>query len=210
MSDNIIKSIQRAAVDCALSEWRRVVRDQYKDPKTGELYAYDQRIVRYHTDSGAAWPVRDGYQENKDYWCGVFAAFCFASVGDYILQGQCVDLRLKPDIAKYVFPSTTRLDSAAKWAQAGVEQARQMRVDQIRKGDVVVFSTGRTDRDEGDHVTLALGPIIGDEIDVVEGNGWGLLGDGTRGEGVVTNTRDVANIARVWRVRMQHFTGSYL
>lgn len=206
----LIERIRRAAVEVARREWSEVVRDEYTDPITGEAFKASPQIIDYHEDSGAAWPVADGYQEGRDFWCGVFVAYCYSQIGVFLEPGRCVDIRLKPRIAHFAFPSTSRLDNPDKWREAGVTQAKRFEPESIQPGDVVVFRTGRTGRPAGDHVTIAEDFPRHGSISVIEGNGWGPLGDGSEGEGVVRDTWSLEEVARVWRLDLHHFEGEYL
>lgn len=208
--EQLMVKVRLAAVAAAEAEWKKTVRDDYTDPKTGKVYTFSPEIIAYHEDSGAAWPVADGYQEAEDFWCGVFAAYCYSRVGDFLIDGQCVDLRLKPEVAKVALLSTTRLNSPDRWEQAGVPQAIRLEPEDAEPGDLLVFRTGRTGRPWGDHITVGKSKPKNGEVELFEGNAWGTLGDGSRGEGVVVNTRKLAEVARAWRLRIEHLEGAFL
>lgn len=198
-----LADIQSAATDCAADEWGRVVRDPHDAG----------RLVDYHEVSGAGWAVAGGYEEREDFWCGVFAGFCYARAGEYLEAGQCVDVGLKEVIGEQMFPSTTRLAGRGPYGWnhdklAGISAPVNVDPSDVRCGDIVVVRTGRTGRVWGDHVTLARGVMHGDNIPTYEGNAVGRLGDGSSGEGVIRAARPVADVAAIYRPQMDWFVGS--
>lgn len=197
-----LADIQHAAVECARKEWERAVRD----PQDAD------RIAHYHRETGADWALDEGeYEEHEDFWCGVFAGFCYSRVGRYLLDDQCVELAMRERITAYLFPSTSRL--AGKWKawRDFADVAAPVVVDpkEVRAGDIPVVRTGRTDRTWGDHVTLARGPLEDGQIPTFEGNTVGPLGDDTRGEGVVRDVVLVENVAAIYRPRLSYFAGEF-
>lgn len=198
MTDYSIKDIGKAAVQCAKDEWKRVVRD----PEDAE------RIKHYHRVTGAGWALDGGeYEEYEDFWCGVFAAYCFRKAGDYLEDDHCVDITLKESVSGYLFPSTTRLAGRWKpWSEFNVPGPEIIDPTNIQVGDIVLVSTGRTDRTWGDHVCLAAGPPKDEFVPTYEGNSTsGELGNHESGEGVTFTGRSFEEIAVVYRLRLEHF-----
>lgn len=211
-----ILQLAGGAVSCANHEWSSVIED-VRQPGAFEDASDDgphdaRRITEYHRDIGADWTIDGRYRPGEDFWCGVFAGFCWNRAADH-LQGDFVDavsdIRLKEPVGTYFFPSTTRL--AGRWRPwSNYDLPAPMVIDpaHIRKGDLLLVYTGRTDREWGDHVCLARGAPTGAEGQMVptyEGNATGRLGDGTNGEGVIANQQHFADIATVFRLRPRHF-----
>jgi hypothetical protein len=199
-----MQDVRSTAVDVALEEWSKAVRD----PKDRD------RIKTYIRESGAGWMLDGGrYVESEDYWCGCFAAYCYSRVGDYLHDDRCVDLTLVEGLGRQIFPSTVRLAGRGPypWEDYDVEPPERLDPQDIQRGDIVLVSTGRTDRPFGDHVTLARGSLEDGVVKTVEGNSsHGVLGNGQPGEGVCRAKWEVDDIDLVLRLDAQHFEGEYL
>jgi hypothetical protein len=214
-----IEELRAGIVRAAQAAWTRHIRDTQPGYK-GDV----ETLTNMIRQSGAEWLLRGGlYDESKAMmWCGIFPAYCGAIVGDHIREGVCLDVRMKPGIGKYILPSTMRPESAAKWKEAGT--ARFTRItdpQQLQAGDLVTIYGGRKDEPWGDHWTIATGAPQDGWYPSIEGNAYGLLGDGKSwGEGVIvrdTRTlgakyppRTLAQIRRIWRLELHHFEGSAL
>jgi len=199
-----MQDVRNAAVDVAIEEWERVVRDpQDRD-----------RIKTYIRESGAGWMLDVGrYDESEDFWCGTFAAYCFQQVGDHLVDGQCVDLSLADGLGRQIFPSTVRLAGRGPYPWTDFADGPPERIDpeDVQRGDVLSVKTGRTSRPYGGHVVLAEGPPESGEIPTVEGNSsHGVLGNNEPGEGVCRAAWSVDDIGLALRLRKSHFTGTYL
>lgn len=146
-------------------------------------------------------------EEDEDYWCGAFAAAMLSNLNAFLgCEGEPT-IGLHPKLAYYVFPSTLRLASAKKWAQAGFVKPEFVAPKNIRYGDIVCVETGEG-KPEGDHVTYALSSVDKyGHFETGEGNGRGKLGDGSSGEGVVTNRRHVRVVKNIVRLTREHFIG---
>jgi len=160
------------AIRRAQAEWASVVREPQK------------RIDTYiRSDAGLQWSWVDPYERNGQFaWCGAFAAFCYT--------------KARPQIRKKIFPSCYRLHS--NWAKT----SRYIHPDNVRPGDIVVVYTSKRAA-QGDHITLCtdISEFASDGIiTTIEGNAHGTLGDDTRGEGVITRTRSLSEIAHVYRL----------
>lgn len=121
-------------------------------------------------------------------WCGAFVAFCY---------GMAASLR--PQVRKKILPSCSRLwsnwGSTARLCSAG----NQMLYPE--PGDIITINNNDTPSTSwGQHIVLCE-TVIPEEGQFLtfEGNGWGTLGDGLRGEGVVKNRRELSSIARIYR-----------
>lgn len=225
-----MKDIGKAIRQCAAAEWQKGIQDipngtewiegvdrENYDPENpdGEHQGDPERIVHYHESSGASWPTDDGYQEDRDFWCGVFGGFCASEVGNFLFNDRCVDLTLGDGIGKWMFPSTVRLrDFGPKsWAEVGPGYRMPLIVDpaNARPGDFPIVKTGRTNREYGDHVTICRQPADGGIIRTFEGNANGRLpGDLGTGEGVVKGRWKYAQVGCVLRLRREHFQGGFL
>lgn len=160
---DIVTERAELAVELALQEHRRVVRDV---DGSADVLRY------YHDGLGWGWQVK--YRNRADQWCGAFVAYCWGRGG------------LLPDIRFYDLASTGRLQ---RWA---IGTARLHAPEDTQRGDILLMGG-----DASVHIGLALGPAVNGVVNTVEGNSVGLLGDGTRGEGVVTHDR---RISGGWRI----------
>lgn len=195
-----LEQIGQAAVQCAQEEWTRVVED-LEDAG---------RIAHYHRVAGAGWALKDGrYEPNEDFWCGVFAAYCYRMVGDYLYDHRCVDLGLAENIGGYLMASTDRI--AGRWRPwpkfADVPAPLNPDPSNIRAGDLLLVHTDRTDRSWGDHVCLARSAPTQGQIPTYEGNANGALGNYEEGHGVIMGHQPFSDLAGVYRLRPAHFVG---
>ena len=176
----ITPSISEQSIDAikrAQSEWASVV----KEPQ--------QRIDTYiRSAQGLSWSWEEPYTRNGQFaWCGAFAAFAYTAA------------RLQ--IRKKIFPSCYRLYNA--WANT----SRHISADQVRPGDIVVVYTSKR-ATWGDHITLCVDASsysTDGYITTIEGNANGKLGDGSKGEGVITRQRPAEQIAHVYRLLSEDF-----
>lgn len=198
------KQLRLAVLDAALSEHDRGVRS------TGD----EGRISAYFHACGWQWALNEAaggrYSEEARQrrpdllnWCGLFPAWCGLQVGQHLQDGQCVPVRLRHGVASRVLPSTYRVQSPDRWADAGIAPPPQVPHDEILPGDIVTVVTG-DGKSYGDH--FAIVESAGrDELATVEGNATGDLGDGSRGRGVVRRSRPIADVRRVYRLTRKHF-----
>ena len=158
------------AIDRGLQEWRSIVIDP------------SPMIDTYiRTQQGLGWSWEKQYKKNGQFaWCGAFAAYCWRAV--------------KLDIRKNTFSSCYRM--FRDWGHT----SRLIDVDRMQTGDiVVVFSAAM--KSYGDHITLCVEPPDENGLfETVEGNAHGELGNGERGEGVITRQRSVDEVAHVYRL----------
>lgn len=200
------KQLRNAVVDVALTELERGVLDiQY-----GQADDRD-RIEQYYREVGGHWKRevdRHGYVEVKvdgtfQSWCGIFVAWCAMQVGDYVVDGQCVDVGLRRLVARKVMPSTYRLSSQDKWHAAHVVPAEKVAVEDIERGDVVVVGH---DKPYGDHITLATGPLKHRAVMTISGN----VTDRQGVEGVRKKLYHQDDVAVVYRLALEHFKGTWI
>ena len=141
------------------------------------------RIDKYIKSSeGLGWSWVEPYTKNGQFaWCGAFASFCYPDV--------------HAQIRKKIFPSCYRLYS--NWAQT----SRKISVENIQAGDLVIVYTSKRSV-QGDHITLCTDASTAKDgyITTIEGNAHGTLGDGTKGEGVITRQRELHEVAHVYRL----------
>jgi len=146
----------------------------------------DRRINTYiRSVEGLGWTWEKEYVKNGQFaWCGAFAAFCWTAV--------------KPSIRKKIFPSCYRLYS--NWSQT----SRHIDPSKMMPGDIVVVYSGKH-ATQGDHITICRGELVDGVFETVEGNAHGVLGDDTRGEGVIIRSRSLDEVAHVYRLLSEDF-----
>jgi len=71
-------------------------------------------------------------------------------------------------------------------------------------GDIVVVYSGKH-ATQGDHITICRGELVDGVFETVEGNAHGVLGDDTRGEGVIIRSRSLDEVAHVYRLLSEDF-----
>jgi hypothetical protein len=165
------------AIKRAQAEWALNVREP------------EERIDTYiRSSAGLHWSWEEPYVKNGQFaWCGAFASFCYTKV--------------RPLIRKKIFPSCYRLHT--NWAKT----SRYIHPDNLRAGDIVVVYSGKR-AVQGDHITLCVDAseyLSTGSITTIEGNAHGTLGDGSRGEGVITRERARSEIAHVYRLLGEDF-----
>ena len=184
------------ALDAARSLWTSTIVDPPHGTSSEKAqYSLARIDEMIRSDRGLAWSWRGPYRGDGDcQWCGAFAAWCWAAAG----------LLLAHRIAWW--SSTYRLDRWASYKQLEVGphdptnpppapgELRRLyqRCDgqsspgsllwPPRPGDVALVGT----RGYGSHITIVEEYSEADrQIQTLSGNGWGTLGDGKRGQGVV-------------------------
>lgn len=168
------------------------------------------RLKTLTIEAGIGWRANGFAYWNL--WCATAASWAYMHVGDHLVDGQCVDLQLRYDVAKYFWASTTRLvgEGTRTYKSQGVAPPIYVEPEDVRAGDVLLIKTPRTEREWGDHVALARGPLSDGVIPTIAGNEWGIGPDGERMKGVVEGEREVSEIARIIRPPLEWLTGSYL
>lgn len=151
----------------------------------------------------------DGYTRPPDPdYCGIFAMFAAVNIGEHLEPGRCVDVALDPGIAKFCMSSPDRLASRDKWKAAGFERPTPIDPSEIRPGHIVTVRPTKL-RPLGSHIVIAADrPNVAGEFPTYEGNAVGIRADGSRGHGVIINTRHTRDVARVWELGPEHFTGA--
>lgn len=161
----------RTAIKRAQAEWDKNIVDPCS------------RIDTYIKSSeGLGWGWEKPYVKNGQFaWCGAFASYCYASVS--------------ANTRKKIFPSCYRMYS--NWATT----SRKISVDAVQAGDIVVIYTSKRSV-QGDHITLCVDASTVHEgyISTIEGNAHGELADGSYGEGVIKQKRELDKIAHVYRL----------
>ena len=188
-----LRDIQTGAVAAARDTWKRPVYDQPSD--------YDF-IAHMHRVAGMAWTLDGGeYDPGEDFWCGTAVAYWYATAGDFIRSGTCIDVGFNTEMAGYMLASTSRIACRGpeRYSDFGVDAPTVVDPADVRAGDIPVVCTDRTDRVWGDHMTLARGTLKGDEIPTYAGNEYGTRGDQTVGQGVCRGHVDVAKVAAIYR-----------
>jgi hypothetical protein len=141
------------------------------------------RINLYIKSSkGMGFSWLDDYTENgQSAWCGAFVAFCYTE--------------LKLSIRKKILPSCYRLYES--WNNSG------RRVNEISIGDIVtVFTNDSHSPKYGNHIVLAISLIDENgEFETLEGNAKGAGPNGDWREGVSKRTRNINNVACIYRLK---------
>lgn len=229
----------------------RLTEDQAQKRHPGD----NALIAKLIDQGGAGWMLDDDedgdgigdYDEaNKAYWCGAGAGGVMAAVGDHLVPGRCIDLRLRRDVGKFIMPSCSRLNSGwSRDAKNGkpsklkplqvmgmpnlVFDSRGVAVgvaDGVRAGQLATCWTHSLQEPlserpgYGDHVVILAGRPV--EVDgellvpTYECNGYGWLGNGKWGEGVVKRTperrpdlmRPLSAFRRIYQFDLRHFEGA--
>jgi hypothetical protein len=213
------EQLGNALADAALSEWSRPVRDiEPGTPDDREHIAKYFNEVRRADGRSWAWfllarhprghaeYIEQTMRGEWEEWCGMFVAFCAQNlIGRHIAGRQCVNLTIAPGIAYYVLPSTARIASPAKWNEAGVDEPERPLIEDMQRGDIFTVGAGGI----GSHIGIVDEPPDDEsgEFMTIEGNGRGLLGDGTRGEGVIRRGRNIREIKQLIRLCPEHYVG---
>jgi hypothetical protein len=203
--------VGRAAVRAGNTLWREQLLDIPEN--------YD-RLAELHREAHVGWALDDGeYEEDEDYWCGVYAAWCYVHVGRHLLDNACVDLTLREDVARYMFASPERLLGLVtySWADLDLPGPTEIDPDDARTGDIGLVVTSRSApsaRPHGNHVTLiADANTEGDTLATLEGNAGGVLPGGTLTpdgiEAVVHQTRNKDSFVHILRPQIEWFEGAY-
>lgn len=228
---------REAMVKALEAEWKKVIRDRQWISRAHiekmQALGVPQSKLQSNTegDTGhitriirsCGWLASRVYSEAKgDAWCGFTVGHAGMHLGEYLVPGACIDVSLKPKIAKYVLPSTVRLASRAKWLQAGfVKKPDTFAIDpmDLQRGDIITVKTSGKRPRRGDHYEVVLGPP--QEVDgvfrvpVIGGNGYGWLGNGKWGEGLYIRTsttpqlmRRLEDVRQICRLDHRAFEGS--
>jgi hypothetical protein len=145
----------------------------------------DSSRISYYINSRncLGWSNID-YQKNGDFaWCGAFAA---AVYGPQVL----FNIRFK------IFSSCYRLYD--NWSKTSRHQDKE----EIRPGDlVIVFTSDDRKPFWGNHITIArTSPDKDGNFHTTEGNAHGVNPDQQWVEGVVKRTRNIKDVAHVYRL----------
>lgn len=201
-----ISQIRSALVAAAHHQWSQGVVDfQEGEQPTPHL------IQCYFEETEWSWFLdkhSDGTYTEKwrahsfQEWCGLFIAYCGLQVGRYLQNDQCAGVQLDKQIVKKVMPSTERLASPTRWYSDCPPFAHPGKM-KLHKGDVITVGDGR----HGSHICLVrenrqAGKQL---VKTYEGNAYGELGTGERGEGVIRRTRKFDEIKQMCRFTRDHF-----
>lgn len=196
-----------AWLSSALALWREEIKDEDQSPTIKGMFR------------ACGWGFwvddADGYRNNaKHAWCGIFQGYAASLIGYYLEPGQCVSVTLDADILKHCIPSTARMVSDAKWRAAGVRKPQTVTINGAGTTALVPGALATiAARDYGDRRNEYGGHFVLVEsydantgmVATVEGNAWGTMPDGSRGEGVVRNSRPVEQFRRVFLFDVDHY-----
>ena len=174
----------RQAIKRALAQWELDVTEPECGGDWHPINAYIKSM------DGIGWTWEDDYVRNGQFaWCGAFAAFAYGP-------------RFSFGIRKKIMPSCYRLMS--NWSST----PRHRDPDEIMTGDiVVVWTSDKQTPAQGNHIVLALtSPDDDGSFDTVEGNAKGNGPDGRWREGVSTRTRNIKDVAHVYRPLSEDFS----
>ena len=182
-----------AAVAVAEAEWHADIRDD--DSGAARIDEY------IRGDHGLGWGSADvnnlnerrAYRPQSFSWCGAFVAYCYGLGAEMTARTR-----------KYTLPSCSRL--WRDWGgtarlMGGAMPEKMLPAIWPARGDIVTIqNVGSVPRVQGHHITLCLDvDTEKGTFSTIEGNAWGYLPDGTRGEGVIRNERAVETIAKIYR-----------
>lgn len=158
----------------ALAEWSQVVAEP-----PGKNWERIDYYIRSRDCLGWTWEKQ--YTKNKQFaWCGAFAAYFWGPYLNFTARQK-------------ILPSCYRLYN--NW----VNTSRKVEPEEMLPGDIVViFNSNRAKT--GDHITICLEPPCNGTFKTLEGNAWGTLGNGERGEGVIQHERPMTQVAWVYRI----------
>ena len=182
-----------AVVAVAESEWIADIRDDDSGAVLIDEYIRGEHGLGWGSADVRNLSERRAYQPQSFSWCGAFVAYCYGLGAEMTARAR-----------KYTLPSCSRL-----WRDWG-GTARLMGGSMPEKmipaiwpqaGDIVtVQNAGSVAREQGSHIVLCVDvDTKGGTFATIEGNAWGYFPDGTRGEGVVRNSRAVTSIAKIYR-----------
>ena len=159
--------------------WQSVIRDHEDRDKIDLLFI--ENGFPEHT------PYRD--QPGAEY-CGHTAAHGFRLI-------------LPEDFLHSIFSSTTRLNGGgpSPWSAFGIDRNKHNVKDlgDVQGSDLVVVKTSGK-KAWGDHIVIATsGPSSSGQFSTIEGNAFGIRGDGTWGKGVVKRLRNLKDVRQIYR-----------
>jgi len=142
----------------------------------------DSSRISFYIKSTSAlgWTWEDDYTKNGSFsWCGAFAAYCYTN--------------LNFNIRQKIFPSCYRLFNS--WYNTS------RRASEICIGDIVtVYTSEEQSPHYGNHIVLALSLIDENgDFETIEGNAKGYGPNGDWREGVSRRTRNIKNVACIYR-----------
>jgi len=171
------------ALDRGQAEWELNVTEPGKGGRSDRISVYIK------SRDAMGWTWEEDYTRNGQFaWCGSFAAQCY---GDLV----------RFNIRQKIFPSCSRFYE--NWAST----SRHQDIDNLRGGDIViVFTSDERIPIWGNHITLALSsPDQDGNFDTIEGNAYGYGPDQTWREGVSKRTRNLNEVAHVYRLLDEDF-----
>ena len=179
----------------------------------------EDRITEYFRGIGWGWALDehcpDGVYDDATRrrlglagplnWCGIGIGWVGVHLlGNHLVAGQCVPVRLDRDIASTIMPSTARIYYAERWAQVEPDRPATVAASIIEPGDILCVKTGPR-KSYGDHYAVARLEPSGGRVETVEFNAAGGLGDGAQGRGVVMRDRRIDDVAVAYRLDESHF-----
>lgn len=174
-SDHVLDAMARAEYELSLN---------VTEPGLG---GNSDRITIYIKSVDAlGWTWENDYKKNGQFsWCGAFAAMCFTKVQFKIRQK--------------IFPSCYRLYTNFN--------NTSRRVSDVRPGDIVtVFTSKDKTPNYGNHIVLPMSlPNADGDFDTIEGNAKGYGPDGEWREGVSKRTRNIKDVACIYRLQEDDF-----
>lgn len=199
---------RHALVDALLHEWRQPVRDfqssqeatPHRIQKYFEASAVGRYVLREYTPDG----MYNEQWRNKppQSWCGLFVGWGGLRMGNFLEEGQCLDLQLHHHIVDFIVPGTDRLYDKHRWSEQGLPFPDQPGIDDLTVADVITVGS----EVDGSHIAVVQSQPRENprEIETIEGNSSdgqeGVLGDGKHGEGVIKTTRHVDEIKQTYRL----------
>jgi len=171
------------AIRRALEEWNLNVTEPGGG---GASYRIDPYI---RGPEGLGWTWEDEYKRNGQFaWCGAFAAYAYGPALDYQIRHK-------------IFASCYRLFNT--WGRT----AHCRDHESIMIGDVItVWTSSDQSLQQGNHIVIALSvPDLAGVFETIEGNAKGAGPDADWREGVSRRTRDIKNVAHIYRLLEEDF-----
>lgn len=179
------KELRYRAVERLSTLWKTNIRDPEESLEIDKLF------------------LANGWAQHTPYQNQPGAEYCGHTVS-YGFQGEVDDVFLKKILA-----STTRLadKGPVKWSELGYDRdSTLVQPGEIQPGDIVVVKTSGK-KPWGDHIILAYTHANDVGFGAIEGNAFGVRGDGSWGKGVIRRSRFLKDVRQVIRLDEQFISG---
>tara|TARA_Y100000592_G_scaffold9199_2_gene12878 strand:+ start:23885 stop:24571 length:687 start_codon:yes stop_codon:yes gene_type:complete len=186
--DSNNKTNPSSHVDRALKRAEEEFKKDIKEPKNGKIQPDITKYIK--SNLGLNWYWEEDYTKNNQFaWCGAFQSF--------IYQEANVSIR------KNTFPSCYRMNRDWRNTKRYINDKNT-----LCKGDLVtVYTSSKRSPDYGNHIVLVNGLIDENgDFETIEGNAKGYGPNQDYREGVSKRTRNIKDIARIYRLLEEDFS----